>query len=547
MKTEKLLIRRAVGRSAAAIITALVAGYLMAGTAAATTWDVAADITWGGTPGTAGIAPGSPWSYRWTGAGCAGGPVPLPHNYTSNTLLRGWDGQQQPSGPLPFVVRANTPPATLSGVVTVPAAAVLMHPGPLGQCAVVRFTAPPGTNTYNFIGSFYSAYTNNPSKVTACGNGTQPKIVVNKTSPPVIPTLATTGSGNTVPIALSALSLSTGESVDFMVGANGTDFLCDSTILELRVQSTQPPTMYPHGVIAVTPGPVNTCAPYKLCFDVNVPNGPVGNGGATLNLQVVNNANPNSPVVISAQAQTTNVDGQICFQMPALPAGTSYDYIVTTNFTQSLPGIPPLTDQQVLQSPLPGPDNDLVCAGKTASTCCPPLEGKEMTGSLFWHTGVANSTFTMNAVTAQTTPAWNTLATATNAYLNYLKLICPTVANIKTTFTLSAATAMGPTGMATGPVLGTFTVTYLGSGFPSVGTFGATLNDNVNYIIVADTQAYNSQNQVVQCGFDAASCNKLDRFTFNYGFQGLILPGTGSGGTSAAPARGAERALRTNG
>jgi hypothetical protein len=516
MNTGKLLSRRRVDRRAVGIITTLVAAYLAAGTAAAATWDVAADIN-GGT-GTATIASGSPWSYLWNGPGCAGAAVPLPHNYVSNTLLRGWDGQQQPSGPLPVVVRANVPPAVIPGAITVPPAAVLMHPGPLGQCAVVRFTAPPGTNTYNFSGNFYSAYTNNPSKVTACGNGTQPKIVVNKTSPPVMPTLATTGSGNTVPIALSALSLSTGESVDFMVGANGTDFQCDSTILELRVQSSQ---MYPHGVIAVTPGPVNACAPYKLCFDVNVPNGPVGNGSANLSLQVVNNS-VSPPVAISTQGQSTNVDGQICFQMPALAPGSTYDYIVTTNFTQSLPGIPPLTDQTVLQSPLQGPNNDLVCAGGAAD-CCPGYLANNKLISMFDNPAHNTPTDYLMSLN-NSSPSYQAFINGVQAQLVLAKasLCGANATSIKVTFTMwNTNSTTAPTGIPAGYAGWTqyatsprapFTVTIPVVG-PASGAGGFMVPVNQSYfVVVATATLVGSLGEKLNCPDVSSDCFKKQRF-----------------------------------
>lgn len=309
---------------------------------------------------------------------------------------------------------------------------------------------------------------------------------------------------------------------------------------QLKFDCVNSVSMPLHGVTAVTPGPVNACIPYQLCFDVNVPNTQAVFGQAALSLQLTQNG---FPVGLPITATVTQ-DGIKCFQLPALPAGTGYDYVLTTTFTY--PGVPSQTT--TTQSPIQGMNNDLVCSsGTPASTCCPPLEGKEMTGSLFWHSGVASSTYTMNAVTTQTTPAWNTLATATNAYLNYLKLICPTVATIRTKFTASTASQMGPNGVPQIMQGAPFTVTYVGFGTPSVGSFGATFNDNVDYIITADTQAYNSQGQVVQCGFDAASCNKLDRFTFRFGFQGIMVQPSGSGSKPAAPVPGQTRALTVNG
>lgn len=309
---------------------------------------------------------------------------------------------------------------------------------------------------------------------------------------------------------------------------------------QLKFDCANSVSMPPHGVTAVTPGPVNACVPYQLCFDVNVPNTPAVLGQAALSLQLTQNGFPVGAAIPATVAQ----DGIKCFQLPALPAGTGYDYVLTTTFTY--PGVPSQTT--TTQSPVQGMNNDLVCSsGTPASTCCPPLEGKEMTGSLFWHSGVSNSTYTMNAVTTQTTPVWNTLATATNAYLNYLKLICPTVATIRTKFTASTASQMGPNGVPLIVQGAPFTVTYIGFGTPSVGSFNATFTDNVDYIITADTQAYNAQGQVVQCGFDAASCNKLDRFTFRFGFQGMVVQPSGSGSKPAAPVTGQTRALTVNG
>lgn len=557
MNIGEFSIRRTAGACAATAIKAAVAGLLLAGTAAAQPWDVSDAIT--GSVATP-VPNNSPWSFHQkSGTGCAvSGPQLLLPASAYPTQVRGVTGNLMPSGPLPLVwgghnnaISPTKAAVSLPGGTAIPINGVLMHPhGGQGECVAVRFA--PGAGTYNLTGRFYGAYAN---MGIGLGNGVLPKILKNGNIPigPTLNATANTASQNftNVPVTLGP---GPGEFVDFAIYNNNSNYQFDSTILELRATAVAV-IMPAHGVTAVpTAGPVNACAPFKLCFDVNVPNNAVGNGQGTFTLQITQNGFPVSTP--SVPPITTGQDGQICFQVPALPAGLGYDYILNSTYTYFPNGQPPVNDTiyPPLFSPIQGPNNDLVCNGPAASTCCPPLEGKDQTASLFYSGSVVNGPFPMDPVSTQTSPAWAALATSTNAYLNYLKVICPTVATIKTTFTASTATAMGPTGMPITTQGTPFTGTYTGiasSGLPSASGFNAMFNQDVNYVIIANTQAYNAQGQVVQCGFNAAACNKLDRFTINIpSIQGIIVsPGTGTGNPKAAlPAgQGSARTFRIDG
>ena len=112
-----------------------------------------------------------------------------------------------------------------------------MHPGPQGQCAVVRFTAPD-TGTYELHGRFWAQ---NDS-----GGGTNTTTMVVKT-PFGGSVFGVLDSGNVTrpgtpsnnPFHLSSVGLNVGDTVDFMVGANGS-FYSDSTGLHGYIERITP-------------------------------------------------------------------------------------------------------------------------------------------------------------------------------------------------------------------------------------------------------------------------------------------------------------------
>ncbi len=116
------------------------------------------------------------------------------------------------------------------------------------------------------------------------------------------------------------------------------------------------------GITPVVTTPINLCAPGKVCFNVDVFNGPVQTAPATVTFQPTQNGSPVGPL----QTQMVNADGQICFSAGPVPPGQGWDYVVKASFP--IPGAPPQII--TLNSPVPGPNNDLVCAQNNAD-CCP--------------------------------------------------------------------------------------------------------------------------------------------------------------------------------
>lgn len=519
-------------RSSRSAILAITAGLVLtlAGAAGAQSWNAKTMF-----------ASGSPFSaVKLTGPNCI-----LPFNPLTSAIppsvvmpppALGFRDAVQGNYPLVMTSTLTVSTPAAANVATLPAAGVLLHPAENGDCAGVRFTAPTaGTGTYTFTGRFYGAYTkvNNVTVMYGTmGNGVIPKIIKSGIPPSSpLPVFIATAPGFVQNFNTPPMSLSQNETVDFAVNHNG-NFSSDSTILELIV--AVPTTMYPHGTTAVTPGPVNTCAPYRLCFDVNVPNGPLGNGSANLSLQIVNNSVTPPTVIATPPPKTTAVDGLICFDMPALPAGTSYDYVVTTNFTQPVPGGNPLTAQTVLQSPIQGPNNDLVCqGGSPASTCCPPVNHDIVAG--MFDDNHSNTSTSYNEFLVPNAPATLNFVNGLASYLAYLKFVCPQIVGLRAEFFTGQVAAPvspgspGPTGNA-GPLSGaqlaatpanTYTSNVWGVGV--ISPLNNQLNSGFNnaprvpglyYRTSVKITGVNASGVAVNCGFDAIECAKGDSYGF---------------------------------
>lgn len=559
MNTGKLSIRRRAGACAATAIKAAVAGLLLAGTAAAQSWDVSLMFT--GPTNFAAIQTGSPWrAGKLTGPSCTTGFAVLSAQHTTMSPVRGLRAGSPAD--LPAVGSTLTSFTSLGpDQITVPSNGVWLHPaqGPQGRngdgdCAAVRFTAPLGPpKTFSYSGSFYGAYTQHNNAVvtagignTVGGNGVVPKILKNGvliTTPTLSPTVTGIEQNFTNSVLLNA-----GDTLDFAVNNFG-DYTSDSTILKLTVAA--PLMMYPHSTTPVTPGPVNTCAPYRLCFDVNVPNGPVGNGSAVVSVQVVNNAV--SPPVNVGQAVTgsTSADGQLCITMPSLPPGSNYDYIATTTFTQSMPnGMPPLTANEVDYSPLRGANNDLVCNVGTAD-CCPSYLSVNNLGSMF--TNAAHSTPTPYAMSLNTSsPNYVTFTNAVRTQLMLAKAgACGASATaIRVTYTMwntnstSAPTSIpagysGWTQYTTAPQAPiTVTVPVVG---PVTGGGSFTVPVNPSYFVVVATASLVDDNgNKLNCTDVSSDCFKKQRFGDIHNpvsIQFRVAPGTATPATPAPTAR----------
>lgn len=171
------------------------------------------------------------WSYGYKEAANCTGPFVRFNNAVNRTFgshtMRGWrrGTNAHSNNDLPEVMQ--TTPTTLMTPLQFSPMGLSMHPGPQGQCAVVRFTAP-ANGTYRLMGRFWgqndsAGGTNSTTMVVSSAGGfSDTGNVVGVGSPRANP------FGGTV-------NLSIGDTIDFMVGANGS-FISDSTGLHGYIQ-----------------------------------------------------------------------------------------------------------------------------------------------------------------------------------------------------------------------------------------------------------------------------------------------------------------------
>ena len=515
--------RRVAHVIARAIALPMIALLLAQSSAIAITWDAVTGFHPGLSVAT------DTWTYaRRTGTGCA---ILIPGYLTAYTLAAGIPGHHHMPGSLyqdlPIVAKNINTTMFSSGSVDWPAGALMIHPGAQTDCAVVQFKAPVA-GTYQVTGDISPLDKVGPNRVV--GHLFVGGIAI--LSPIVLQ--ATGWAAPTVPFNATVTTTAANQLIEFALDngptGSGSPFLYDSTRLNLKVTLPDPQVTYSTVPVSVQ-NPA--CGPWKICFRVDVPNSAGANGTAQVNLQIYQNGLPVGPLltpVAGAPATTTTnpmtQDGIICFQVPLSapylnPALGGFDYVATTNYT--LPGNTTLTPTVIGSQPqgvVQGLNNDVKydprsCTGSTASTCCPPLDKASLSG-LFDHFGNSNLSYQMGAYLPATVTNRASFLAGYNAYLAYLKLICPTVAGLKVTFTLGTATASGSSINA--PILGTstFVVTSPSAPLTVPPMFLSSLNNNSWYGIYANTVAVNALGQTVNCGFDAKSCDLTDRFTFNY-------------------------------
>lgn len=209
-----------------------------------TSWEIAGQFN---EPPCPGNQFGQPWQYGMKPGANVATLTPLT-NFTMSTYpatnappgpatLAGC--RMSASVPLPFVghlrqTRIRTFIPNSNGPITLAARAVLMHPGPNGQRAVVRFIAPT-TSRYCVSGSFYGID----------GNGTQTTTRVEINSVTGSSTVTNVFSGvidlpnslNSASFTTQGVQLAQGEFLDFEVDM-GQNYFFDSTglhgVIELQ-------------------------------------------------------------------------------------------------------------------------------------------------------------------------------------------------------------------------------------------------------------------------------------------------------------------------
>lgn len=196
------------------------------GLAQVTSWDAAADFS-----GT--FNPSGAWSYGWSAS--RGSAFNLDTVATTVSGLNVWNYSSTQVEPDVFY---NGTTSTINPAHTnpIPAGTLAFHPGPTGQNAIVRWTAP-STGSYNLAATFTGRDQVGPTTtdVAVLSKGTQ------------LWAGEVTGFLATQTFSAGPLNLSAGDSIDFTVGF-GTDrtYLYDSTGLSAAISSladTTPPVI----------------------------------------------------------------------------------------------------------------------------------------------------------------------------------------------------------------------------------------------------------------------------------------------------------------
>jgi hypothetical protein len=179
------------------------------------------------------------WTYGYTDkADCSGLMIPFKNKTSTSFMNRSIDqwqrGTTSDANDLPMVGQSKGD--TLLAPLKWSPNGISMHPGPQGQCAVVRFTAPAAGN-YRFMGRFWAQNT------SGVGNSTDTNVMVavNSINSPIFSSnIKALGSPPTnMPFMSAGISLAAGGTIDFKVGANG-NFISDSTGLHGYIQRDEP-------------------------------------------------------------------------------------------------------------------------------------------------------------------------------------------------------------------------------------------------------------------------------------------------------------------
>ena len=176
------------------------------------------------------------WTYGYKAAAdCNGALIPF-SNKTTQTFgsnINDWwmKGTTTGSQDLPMVGQSKG--VTSVSPVKFSPNGITMHPGPSGECAVVRFTAPI-KGAYRLTGRFWA------QNITAGGTNSRPMVVVkNNISTPIAAGNVTAPAGTTNLPFNGSVALAAGDTIDFMVGSNGS-FLNDSTGLHGFIMRMEP-------------------------------------------------------------------------------------------------------------------------------------------------------------------------------------------------------------------------------------------------------------------------------------------------------------------
>ena len=171
--------------------------------------------------------PNGQWTYGWTTT--LGGTLNLLPNINSAFFHPDIDAWHEAfSGPHPFIMK-NVGVATAQGsTLQLDPGQLGLHPGPSGQLAVLRWTAP-ATTTYMLDGDFRGA--------DRIGTSTDVHILHNGAS--LLSGIVAGFGAGTGPSFATSISMTMGDTLDFAVGfGTNQSFFFDSTALDARISTT---------------------------------------------------------------------------------------------------------------------------------------------------------------------------------------------------------------------------------------------------------------------------------------------------------------------
>lgn len=181
--------------------------------------------------------PGGAWSYGATaGLGDSFNLNLFNWTFGSNTSIAfGWAGQQpanvsDPNPSVLYLINGSGPLFNI-GTISAPSRSVNLHPGPNGELAIARWTAPTA-GTYLISGAFRGN--------DVVGTSTDVHVLHNNAS---IVDGTVNGFGATQGFSQTVF-LAAGDRVDFAVGTGGNGFLYDSTGLSAIISAVPEPSSY---------------------------------------------------------------------------------------------------------------------------------------------------------------------------------------------------------------------------------------------------------------------------------------------------------------
>ena len=165
--------------------------------------------------------PNGVWNYGWSSTL---GSTFNPGIAFVRSGLKGWAGGIAPDKNPSVLHNGNTFPVSLANNLSIPAGALVMHPGPNDEKQIVRWTAP-SSGTYTIKATFTRMHT----------GGTDVHILLNGSS---IFSGAVIAQSQLASFSSALANVNTGDTIDFVVGFGGDrNYFSDSTRVQAVITS----------------------------------------------------------------------------------------------------------------------------------------------------------------------------------------------------------------------------------------------------------------------------------------------------------------------